>query len=59
MWEFRVATQAAKPQGSGVCVGLWGSVVCITIANSQVQCYKLVPQFTELTWFQHIFQKRE
>lgn len=48
-WEFRVAKPAGKPQGSGACVGLKGSVVCITILSTQTQCCKLGPKISEPT----------
>ena len=39
-----VAESAGKPQGSGVCVDLGGSVLCLTLLTTQIHCCKLGPQ---------------
>lgn len=47
--EFRVAKPAGNPQGLGACIGLKGSVVCVTILRTQTQCYKLGPKISKPT----------
>ena len=39
-----VAESAVKPQGSGVCVDLGGSVLCLTLLTTRIHCCKLGPQ---------------